>query len=165
MTTPTIRSLILPPALITLAVTLLRLASELGGAPAWLASNEAGGPGALLGITWLPLFFGPWFALKLRPHFQGAALRRQLLRTLLAYGQAARIPVVILTLFALFGEWGTHYEKFPFEVGMAGKIGVTFFAQLVFWAGAWTCGVGGLAAWLTLKLRPQAQASRPTAVS
>jgi len=33
-----------------------------------------------------------------------------LFRTLLAYGFAVRIPVAIVMLFAIYGEWGTHYE-------------------------------------------------------
>ncbi|MGH9463202.1 MAG: hypothetical protein ACRD1X_18490 [Vicinamibacteria bacterium] len=36
-----------------------------------------------------------------------------LFRTLLAYGFAARIPVAIVMLFAIYGGWGTHYELGP----------------------------------------------------
>jgi hypothetical protein len=60
-----VRQLILVPSLITLAVTILRLAGERQGWPAILFSREAGGGGALVGITWLPLIFGPYFALRL----------------------------------------------------------------------------------------------------
>lgn len=57
--------LIAIPALITLAVTLLRLAGELEhwGMP-WF-SNAGGGGGAIVGISWLPFIFGPYFALRL----------------------------------------------------------------------------------------------------
>lgn len=57
--------LIVGPALITLAVTILRLAGELKHWPAPWFSNAAGGGGALVGISWLPIIFGPYFALKL----------------------------------------------------------------------------------------------------
>jgi hypothetical protein len=60
--------LILVPSLITLAVTILRLVGERQGWPAILFSRAAGGGGALVGITWLPLIFGPYFALRLAKH-------------------------------------------------------------------------------------------------
>src|SRR5574341_2032112 len=31
-------------------------------------------------------------------------------RTLIAYGLAARIPVVVVMLLAILGNWGTHYD-------------------------------------------------------
>ena len=34
-------------------------------------------------------------------------------RTLLAYGAAARVPVMIVMLFAILGNWGTHYDVVP----------------------------------------------------
>jgi len=37
----------------------------------------------------------------------------ELFKTLLAYGYAARIPVAILMLFAIKGNWGTHYDVSP----------------------------------------------------
>jgi hypothetical protein len=60
-----ITRLIAIPAVITLLVTFLRLKGELNhwGVP-WF-SNAAGGGGAIVGISWLPFIFGPWFALKL----------------------------------------------------------------------------------------------------
>jgi hypothetical protein len=60
-----ITRLIAIPAVITLLVTLLRLEGELNhwGAP-WF-SSAAGGGGAIVGISWLPFIFGPYFALKL----------------------------------------------------------------------------------------------------
>ena len=36
-----------------------------------------------------------------------------LFKTLLAYAFAARIPVAILMLFAIAGNWGTHYDVPP----------------------------------------------------
>lgn len=57
--------LILVPALITLAVTIIRLVGELQHWPTPWFSNAAGGGGAVVGISWLPIIFGPYFALKL----------------------------------------------------------------------------------------------------
>ncbi len=34
-------------------------------------------------------------------------------RTLLAYALAARVPVALVMLFAIFGSWGTHYDVAP----------------------------------------------------
>ncbi|MGI8784797.1 MAG: hypothetical protein ACR2L2_14235 [Acidobacteriota bacterium] len=37
----------------------------------------------------------------------------ELTRTLLVYGLAARIPVIIIMLLAFRGNWGTHYDAVP----------------------------------------------------
>jgi hypothetical protein len=34
-------------------------------------------------------------------------------RVLLAYGLAARVPVALVMLAAIFGNWGTHYDVLP----------------------------------------------------
>jgi hypothetical protein len=57
--------LVVVPAVITLAVTLLRLFGELQGWSPRLFSREAGGGGALVGISWLVPVFGAWFGWKL----------------------------------------------------------------------------------------------------
>ncbi len=57
--------LILVPAAITLGVTLLRLVGELQHWPKPWFVTSAGGGGAIIGIAWLPLIFGPYFAIKL----------------------------------------------------------------------------------------------------
>jgi hypothetical protein len=57
--------LIFWPALITLGVTLVRLAGELLQGPRWLFSPAAGGGFALVGIAWLAPVFGIYFALRL----------------------------------------------------------------------------------------------------
>ena len=51
--------------LIPLGVTVLRLVGELQHWPSVLFSASPGGGGAIIGISWLPLIFGPYFALKL----------------------------------------------------------------------------------------------------
>jgi hypothetical protein len=37
----------------------------------------------------------------------------RLFKTLLAYGYAARIPVLIVMYLAIRGDWGTHYDAAP----------------------------------------------------
>lgn len=66
-----VSKLILVPAIITLAVTLLRLAGELEHWNKLLFNNSAGGGGAIIGISWLPILFGPYFAIKLAGNGQG----------------------------------------------------------------------------------------------
>jgi hypothetical protein len=157
------------PALITLGVTLLRLIGELNHWSPALFNREPGGGGALVGIAWLPLIFGPIFAIKLAqsgaaplkagrtllyavssllafllitfggmralgvqqndPPSLGAFLvfvlasvvasiiayvgSPVLAKVLFAYSLAARIPVVIVMLVAMLGNWGTHYDVVP----------------------------------------------------
>ncbi len=156
--------LILVPALLTLAVTLLRLVGELQHWSPKLFNSSPGGGGALVGIAWLPIIFGPYFALKLAgsgdaPASTGKSIAFPVLglavmilggfvsvkgaqaqmpsrvilgfaimavgaaisfagwsalsKILLAYGLAARIPVLIVMIFALGGNWGTHYDAPP----------------------------------------------------
>lgn len=60
-----IARLITIPALITLGITILRLVGELEHWPPPWFSTAVGGGGAIIGISWLPIVFGPYFALKL----------------------------------------------------------------------------------------------------
>ena len=60
-----INRLIMYPAIITLVITLLRLTGELLRWPAPLFSTAEGGGFAIIGISWLPIIFGPYFAVKL----------------------------------------------------------------------------------------------------
>jgi len=160
-----IKKLILVPALITLAVTLLRLTGELMHWSKALFNPAAGGGGAIVGIAWLVPVFGLYFGLKmagagLAPAAGGPAIGYSLLgfalmpalgfgavklglspqgfgasavfivlaivgaiiayrawpalgRVLLVYGLAARIPVAIVMLVAILGNWGTHYDVAP----------------------------------------------------
>ena len=61
---PTMR-LVLVPALISLVVTLWRLTGELLSWSTVFFNPEAGGVGAVIGITWLAPIFGIYFALHL----------------------------------------------------------------------------------------------------
>lgn len=70
-------TLIAVPALITLGVTILRLTGELEHWPAPWFSSAAGGGAALVGITWLPIIFGPYFAVKLARSDNGPASMRK----------------------------------------------------------------------------------------
>ena len=63
--------LILVPAVITLVITVVRLAGELEHWSKVLFNPTAGGGGAMIGITWLPIIFGPYFAVKLAASGEG----------------------------------------------------------------------------------------------
>jgi hypothetical protein len=160
---PSTGRLILVPALITLAVTLLRLTGELLNWSPALFNRQPGGPGAIVGIVWLVFVFGIYFAVRLvRAGLGPSGLGRvfgfaflallipvvvgvggarlkagplaqlgllavasipaivvamrgwpALGRVLLAYGLAARIPVALVMLAAILGNWGTHYDVLP----------------------------------------------------
>jgi hypothetical protein len=193
-----IRQLILVPAIITLGVTILRLVGELNNWAPVLFSREAGGGGAIVGISWLPILFGVYFGLKLANAghgptsgwksagfsllavvvvavvFLGASALSggsplaslaggavgsllalfvlskgwsEMFKTLLAYAFAARIPVVLVMLVAILGDWGTHYDVLPPEAPEMAPfvkwlvIGVV--PQMTFWI-AFTVLVGNL---------------------
>ena len=149
---PAYGKLIFVPSLITLAITLLRLGAELMDLPSWLANKSAGGIGALIGISWLPPIFGVYFAMKL----MGASgkLWWNLFKTLLLYGLAARIPVIIIMGLAIYGNWGTHYDAFAGE-GIAQAAPLVKFlrggvmTQLIWWVLIWTVGSGMVAGLIT----------------
>jgi len=66
-----IHRLILGPALVTLAVTVARVAGELAHGPRILFNAAPGGAWAIVGIIWLAPVFGVYFALKLEARGQG----------------------------------------------------------------------------------------------
>lgn len=70
---PTTRELVLVPAIITLAVTALRLVGELQGWAPALFNRAGGGGGAIIGIVWLVFVFGAYFAVKLARAGDGPA--------------------------------------------------------------------------------------------
>jgi hypothetical protein len=63
--------LILVPAVITLAVTILRLVGELHHWSKVWFNPEAGGPWSIVGIAWLAPIFGIYFAVKLTTAREG----------------------------------------------------------------------------------------------
>ncbi len=88
-----IGKLIVIPAIITLAITIVRLVGELQHWPAPWFSNAAGGGGAIVGISWLPFIFGPYFAWKLAAAGDGPA----------SLGKAIGMSAVGLVVFILGG--------------------------------------------------------------
>jgi hypothetical protein len=209
--------LILVPSLITLAVTVLRLVGELQNWPSPFFSRQGGGGGAIIGISWLPIFFGIYFALKLSKVGAGpASLGRtfafwglgllllvvggylgfsalqsnsvvkglggvvlfaaafvvplwgwsNLTKVLIAYGYAARTPVLIVMFLAFQGKWGTHYDATPpgfVSKGFASDfLNLAFFPQMFLWI-AFTVLVGTLfgavAAAIAQRRKPAVQAA------
>ncbi|HWO01148.1 MAG TPA: hypothetical protein VNS63_17945 [Blastocatellia bacterium] len=190
--------LIFIPAVITLAITILRLVGELKHWPTSLFNPKAGGGGSIIGITWLVPILGVYFALKLSSAGQGPASAAKtigyallglavtfaggyigfglkaefpgklaigllltaaggvipffawpaLWKVLIAYGYAARIPVVILMYFAIRGGWGTHYDVlppgFPADTPFwSTYFQIAFVPQMLFWI-VFTIIVGSL---------------------
>ena len=191
-----IARLILVPGVITLLVTAVRLVGELRQWSAtWFSTRTQGvvpsGWSWVIGITWLALPFGIYFALRLAGAGRGpvslgkallcavlglivvylglfvlsakiplsfpsillyiwavmaagAALQYfawpALFKTLLAYGLAARLPVVLVMLLAMRGSWGTHYDYVgmpaEFQMNLLPRFfWLAFFPQLIFWVG------------------------------
>jgi hypothetical protein len=194
-----IGKLIFVPAVITLAVTLLRLVGELQRwSPALFNRGDKPFSPSLVGIMWLVPVFGAWFGWKLtragsgprslgrafalalatlgvlplaaflapragivaehmwRPNvpltesftilsafvvvfFVGIAIGilawPALGRTLLAYGLAVRIPIALLMLVAMLGNWGTHYDARPsYQMSTLGWwVAIGLVPQLSFW--------------------------------
>lgn len=64
--------LILVPAIITLVITLLRLAGEMNHWSPRLFHGAPGHGAAVVGISWLPFIFGPYFTIKLTRSGHGA---------------------------------------------------------------------------------------------
>lgn len=67
--------------------------------------------------------------------------------TLIAYGLAARIPVALVMLVAIFNNWGTHYELGPPNLPPTGPLAkwivIGLVPQFTLWMG-FTVSVGGL---------------------
>src|SRR5262245_59644271 len=128
-------------ALLTLAVTLLRFVLEGLKAPDWLASRAPGGRGALIGIAGLPLFFGPWFVTRIRMTTDSTwSILKRLLKVLVVYGWASRVPVVLITFLAIGFGWETHFNNFgpnAATMSLTKKILGTLVAQLLFWSLVW----------------------------
>jgi hypothetical protein len=92
-----IRRLIVVPAVITLAVTLLRLIGELQRWSPTLFSREAGGAAALVGIVWLVPIFGIYFAIRLNQAGHGPISRGRAI----GFALAALLVGIVLS-FAIF---------------------------------------------------------------
>ena len=92
-----IGKLIVIPAVITLVLIILRLIGELQHWPKPWVSSAAGGGGAIIGVFWLPLIFGPYFAWKLAAAGDGPASAGK------AIGMSALGLVVLLAGGVAFG--------------------------------------------------------------
>jgi hypothetical protein len=143
---PDYRKLLFVPVWITLAITLLRLLAEFMNLPSWLANKNVGGFGAIIGISWLPPILGVYFARKLRDI--SGKLWWNLFKTLLLYGLAARIPVILIMGVAICGNWHTHYNAFASGLAhatpMAQFVHGAVMPQLIWWILIWTLGTGML---------------------
>ena len=94
-----IAHLILAPALVSLAVSILRLAGELADWSQKYFNTQVGGGGALVGITWLAPIFGAYFAVRLLrtgagPRSAGRALGFALLGAALVVGGGMLGPML-----------------------------------------------------------------------
>jgi hypothetical protein len=117
-----ITKLILVPALITLGITLLRLTGELKGWSPVFFGRAAGGGGSLLGISWLPLILGPYFALKLARSDRGPA----------SVGRAIGLAMAGLVLFFL-----ASYLAFGTTLAIAVRMPAGFLLMIVAGITAW----------------------------
>ncbi len=139
---------------ISLAVTLARLLGALGGLPDFLVNREAGGAGAIIGISWLAPIFAVWFGRKLAA--MGESGFKSALCVNFVYGLGARIPVILIMLLATLGDWGTHYDAYPPHVEeQQAPLAQWFFGgvlpQVGFWLILWTTLVGGVITWLVAR--------------
>src|SRR5208282_2415722 len=101
-----ILKLIAMPAAITLVVTILRLVGELAHWPSPFFNAHPGGGAAIVGISWLPIVFGPYFALKLAEAGEGAASTGK------AIGFAGLSLVVFVLAGFMFGKTISHPSYF-----------------------------------------------------
>lgn len=126
-----LKNLILVPALITLAITLLRLTGELlNWAPA-LFSKQAGGGGALVGISWLIPIFGFYFARKLlKANDHPAGMGRLFGFSLLAIAVSAALFAVSIKFLAS--------SRLPFLAGMIVAAGAGLFIARKAWPSLFT---------------------------
>lgn len=115
-----VTSLILIPAVITLGVTILRLVGELQHWPRPWFDTAAGGGGALIGISWLPIIFGPYFALKLAGAAEGP----------LGMGRAIGYAVAGLVVFFIGGFLLASTFSHPSALSLVGFL-VMFAAAFV----------------------------------
>jgi hypothetical protein len=179
--------LVLWPAVVTLAVTVLRLTGELLDWTPTLFNRSVGGGGAAVGIFWLIPVFGAYFGRRLESRAQGPrsvgralgwdlaaiavlasilaigfsrptaspsqflaigvgswvaiAVARQgwplLVGTLLRYGLLARLPVTVVILLGILGDWRTHYDTPPPGLPVLGTfarwLAIGVIPQLTLW--------------------------------
>jgi hypothetical protein len=177
------RRLVLGPALVTLAITLLRLIGEVNRWSPRFFNREAGGGGALIGIVWLVPLIGIYFALRLRraghlPASRGRAVGHALaavalFAVLLAVaGRLVSSPVVrvlLINLAAALAAW-VAWRGWPalgrvqFAYALAARIPVAILmlvAMAAEWGTHYELGppglpeMGLLPQWILIGLLPQ----------
>jgi hypothetical protein len=74
-------------------------------------------------------------------------------QVLLVYGLAARVPVIIVMLFAIYANWGTHYDvappNFPEMAPFSKWLQIGLLPQLFLWV-PFTMFIGALCGGLAL---------------
>jgi hypothetical protein len=119
-----VTNLITIPALITLVITVLRLVGEVENWPKPWFNAAAGGGFAIVGISWLPIIFGPYFALKLAGAGDGPS----------SIGKAIGFALLGLVVFVLGGVISqVTFAHHPF---------LTLVALLVMLIAAFIPGIG-----------------------
>jgi hypothetical protein len=102
-------------------------------------AGQAGGPNA---------FFGVFIVASIAATFLTKSLWPLLWKTLLAYAFAARLPVALVMLAAILGDWGTHYDVpppgFPAYSPFVKWVLIGLLPQMTFWI--YLTVVGGLIA-------------------
>jgi len=98
-----ITTLIAIPAAITLCVTILRLIGELEGWSPLFFNRAAGGGAAVMGISWLPIIFGPYFAVKLARAGEGPS----------STGKSIGFACLGLVVYFLAGLWFSSTFSHP----------------------------------------------------
>jgi len=104
--------LILWPAVITLVITILRVGGELHHWSSLGFNRSAGGGGAVIGISWLPIFFGPYFAMKLAGAGEGPV----------SYGKALGVALAGLVVMIGGGILVGLTEAHPGILTLAGFV-------------------------------------------
>jgi len=107
---PTTTQLILMPGLITLAITVLRLVGELRHWSPAFFNREAGGPGSIIGITWLAPIFGIYFALKLLKSGAGPARAGRAI----IHGLLGIVAIVLISILAYILRVGYYLQMVTF---------------------------------------------------
>jgi hypothetical protein len=87
-------------------------------------------------------------------------------RVLVAYGLAARIPVAIVMLIAILGDWGTHYDvpptpDFPQMAPLVKWFWIGFLPQMTVWM-AFTVIVGMLCGLIAVAIAYRGRTHQPT---
>lgn len=138
------------PAIITLAISLIRLIGELAGWAPALFSAEAGGGAALVGITWWVFIFGFYFGLRLAREGRGPEVPG---RVIITYVVAIVVVFLLIAMFVGFPEEVATPEEgaTPVEVTSPEEgASPSTSGFLIVMAGAWICSLVTLLTWSEL---------------